>query len=617
MATYTEVFVWGGNKDGQLGLGDNREKWHSVPKHCSFNIQIQHLSCGDSYTALLSSTGHVYTMGSNLSGRLGLNRPQLSHSPAPSLVDGLRNVQGIACGSGQTMAYTDAGELYVWGWNGYGALGTGDMEDRYAATKVEIVSAVKGGACGGRHSVVLGLDGGVLGCGAGEVLGVGRRDTLLRFTAIPLPEPIKQASLGSHHSAFVTVLGRVFTVGENSDGELGIGSRVPCLWPTLVASLDGVSIQKVICTAFTSALTNSGQVYVWGPSPLGVFLTPHHLTPFPRSLLDLSQGLDYGVALDQAGQVWVWGENAEGRLGLGDCASRKVPFPVKSLMETVVREIACGSGFVVALGRDRKPERRKRSSGRETVRVRRTSPGALTVDSARSTARIKPTYGDYDTAASSSRSCSDSPALHLLLQSHISHLATEVQSLQLTLSQTTQALSAEQQARQLLETQLITFQSAPQSLETSQTVQQRKRQEASLKGALSSPISSLQATDDLHTSLLLSDYNDSKGQLARLQRDFGRVQEALDRAEEHNRELVEELDRRSVKKARDYRERSLCMLASPIRPPLADFDPNQLPTFRETGCRPLQDSTDAKASASNPFRRETRSRPGSTDWEQV
>lgn len=147
-------------------------------------------------------------------------------------------------------------------------------------------------------------------------------------------------------------------------------------------------------------------------------------------------------------------------------------------------------------------------------------------------ARIKPTYGDYDTAASSS--CSDSPALHLLLQSHISHLATEVP---------TQALSAEQQARQLLETQLITFQSAPHSLETSQTVQQRKRQEASLKGALSSPISSLQATDDLHTSLLLSDYNDSKGQLARLQRDFGRVQEALDRAEEHNRELVEELDR--------------------------------------------------------------------------
>lgn len=617
MAMYTEVFVWGANKEGQLGLGDNREKWHSVPKHCSFNIQIQHLSCGDTYTALLSTSGHIYTMGSNLHGRLGLNRPQLAHSPAPSLVDGLRNVLGISCGSGQTFAYTEAGELYVWGWNGYGALGTGDLEDRYAATKVEIVGAVKGAACGGRHSVVWGLEGRVMGCGAGEVLGVGRQDTLLRFTAVSFPEPIKQASLGTRHSAFVTVLGRVFTVGDNSEGELGIGSRVTCLWPTLVASLDGVSIQKVTCTAFTSVLANSGQLYIWGPSPLGTFLTPHQLTPFPRPLLDLSQGLDYGVALDQAGQVWVWGENAEGRLGLGDCASRKVPFPVKALMERVVREIGCGSGFVVALGRDMKPQHRKRSSGLETVRVRRTSPGALTMDSARSTSRIKSTCGNYESAASSSRSCADSPALNLLLQSHISQLATEVQSLQLTLKQTTQALSAEQQARQFLETQLITFQSAPQSLETSQTVQPRKQQESSFKDVPSSPLSSLHATDDLHTSLLLSDYDDSKAQLARLKRDFGRVQEALDRAEEHNRELVDELDRRSVKKARDYRERSLCMLASPIRSPLADFDPNQLPTFRETGCRPLQDSTETKGSANNPFRREIRSRPGSIGWEQV
>ena len=630
MATYTEVFVWGANKEGQLGLGKKeREEWHCLPRHCSFNIQIQHLSCGDTYTALLSSSAHVYTMGSNLNGRLGLNRPQLAHSPAPSLVEGLRNVQGISCGSGQTLAHTDTGELYVWGWNGYGALGTGDMEDRYAVTRVEVAIAggVKGEACGGKHSIVWGTEGDVVGCGAGEILGMGKRETLLKFTSIPLPEPIKQASLGANHTAFVTVLGRVFTVGGNSDGELGIGSRVSCLWPSLVASLDGVSIQKVTCTSFTSALTNSGQLYIWGPTPLGLFLTPQRLAPFPRPLLDLSQGPDYGVALDQAGQVWVWGENGEGRLGLGDCAARKIPFPVKALMEKVVREISCGGGFVVALGRDMKPIPHKRPSGIETARVRHTSPGPLiveSVESARSTSRIRPMCGDYESAANSTREChvTDSPALHTLLQSHISQLASEVQSLQQRLSQTTQALASEQQSRQLLETQLITFQSAPQSLETSQSVQQRKRPETALKGEsfeaelqqTASPLPSLHTTSDL---LFLSDYDDSKEQLTRLKRDFSRVQEALERAEEHNRELVEELDRRSVRKARDYRERSLCMLASPIRPPLADFDANQLPTFRETGCRPLQDSIESKESKSNPFRRAPVSRLASAEWDKV
>ena len=218
--------------------------------------------------------------------------------------------------------------------------------------------------------------------------------------------------------------------------------------------------------------------------------------------------------------------------------------------------------------------------------------------------------------------CTDSPALHTLLQSHISQLASEVQSLQQRLSQTTQALASEQQSRQLLETQLITFQSAPQSLETSQSVQQRKRPETALKGEsfeaelqqTASPLPSLHTTSDL---LFLSDYDDSKEQLTRLKRDFSRVQEALERAEEHNRELVEELDRRSVRKARDYRERSLCMLASPIRPPLADFDANQLPTFRETGCRPLQDSIESKESKSNPFRRAPVSRLASAEWDKV
>lgn len=631
MATYTEVFVWGANKEGQLGLGkNNREQWHCLPRHCSFNIQIQHLSCGDTYTALLSSSAHVYTMGSNLNGRLGLNRPQLAYSPAPSLVEGLRNVQGISCGSGQTLAHTDTGELYVWGWNGYGALGTGDMEDRYGVTRVDVVIAggVKGEACGGRHSVVWGSEGNVVGCGAGEILGIALRETLLNFTPIPLPEPIKQASLGVNHTAFVTVLGRVFTVGGNCDGELGIGSRVSCLWPALVASLDGVSVQKVTCTSFTSALTNSGQLYIWGPTPLGLFLTPQRLAPFPRPLLDISQGPDYGVALDQAGQVWVWGENGEGRLGLGDCAARKIPFPVKALMEKVVREISCGGGFVVALGRDMKPISHKCSSAIETARVRHTSPGPLiveSVESARSTSRIKSMCGDYESAATSTRECpvTDSPALHTLLQSHISQLSSEVQSLQQRLAQTTQALTSEQQSKQLLQTQLITFQSAPQSLET--TVQQGKRTETTLKGESfeaelqqaaksSSPFPSLHTTSDL---LFLSDYDDSKEQLNRLKRDYDRVQEALERAEEHNRELVEEMDRRSVRKARDYRERSLCMLASPIRPPLADFDTNQLPTFRETGCRPLQDSIEAKESKSNPFRRTPVRKLASAEWDKV
>lgn len=68
---YNEVYVWGDNTHGQLGLGSlamesrRSETQTSLPKICCFNTVVTKVSCGMAHTIMLSASGHVYSMGSN------------------------------------------------------------------------------------------------------------------------------------------------------------------------------------------------------------------------------------------------------------------------------------------------------------------------------------------------------------------------------------------------------------------------------------------------------------------------------------------------------------------------------------------------------------------------
>ena len=63
---------------------------HKLPKVCSFNILITEVSCGEDHTVFIAeAAGHVYSMGSNAEGKLGVGENTLRHSNVPCLVEGL------------------------------------------------------------------------------------------------------------------------------------------------------------------------------------------------------------------------------------------------------------------------------------------------------------------------------------------------------------------------------------------------------------------------------------------------------------------------------------------------------------------------------------------------
>lgn len=131
MEGYTEIFAWGADHFGQLGLGGKLSgKTYTVPRFCSFNVIIRDVSCGEEHSAFISASGHVYCMGSNSEGRLGIGDKSVRLTSSPCLVERLGSYKAISlsCGWGHTVVVTEQGSAFSWGVGEFGALGTGNTE---------------------------------------------------------------------------------------------------------------------------------------------------------------------------------------------------------------------------------------------------------------------------------------------------------------------------------------------------------------------------------------------------------------------------------------------------------------------------------------------------------
>ena len=88
------------------------------------------ITCGQTSSMAVLENGEVYGWGYNGNGQLGLgnNINQLN----PQRVTGLQGVvvTSVVCGYAHTLAVTDEGSLYAWGANSYGQLGTGQESSR-------------------------------------------------------------------------------------------------------------------------------------------------------------------------------------------------------------------------------------------------------------------------------------------------------------------------------------------------------------------------------------------------------------------------------------------------------------------------------------------------------
>lgn len=145
-----KLFTWGDGDKHRLGHGSRETYLFPTCVSSLIDYNFHQLSCGHTMTIVLTTSGHVFTMGGTAYGQLG--NPS-SDGKVPCLVqDKLVGefVENISCGAYHVAVLTSRSEVFTWGRGANGRLGHGDIEDRRTPTLVEALKDrhVKSISCG-------------------------------------------------------------------------------------------------------------------------------------------------------------------------------------------------------------------------------------------------------------------------------------------------------------------------------------------------------------------------------------------------------------------------------------------------------------------------------------
>lgn len=137
--TGSVVACWGWNMFGQLGNGSGPDS-HTPVVVGGLDAAASDLSAGGSHTCALLETGDVYCWGANDVGQLGVGDRTGRDSPAR--VSGFTApVEQLATGDYHSCALLSTGSVACWGRNTEGQLGTGTREDSLTPQIVDVGGA--------------------------------------------------------------------------------------------------------------------------------------------------------------------------------------------------------------------------------------------------------------------------------------------------------------------------------------------------------------------------------------------------------------------------------------------------------------------------------------------
>jgi alpha-tubulin suppressor-like RCC1 family protein len=315
-----EVYSFGEKIKGQLGRSNGN---YYKPGKINLKEKIISVSCGFEHTILLSDKGRVYSFGDNGYGQLG----RLGNYGIPLPIKSLYHskIISVHCGSFHTVVLSDKGKAYSFGHGGSNQLGrTGDNTipqeiNLFGNKKCIFVS------CGFEHTLLMSTN--------YQICCFGNVNNLASIKKTQLDERIVYAC-GTNHLILLTKSGRVYSFGNNEDGQLGRVSSEQDNAPYIIESMKDKKIIFASCGLYhTILMSQEGKVYSFGKNTGG---------QLGRTIRDLkcnqiksleNKNIVFGTCgnkntflLDgNSGEVYCFGDNTNGQLGLGDTLDREVP----------------------------------------------------------------------------------------------------------------------------------------------------------------------------------------------------------------------------------------------------------------------------------------------------
>ena len=130
------LYAWGFNNYGQLGVNKNDININT-PTIVSGNRKWKKVSAGEFHTLGLTDSNELFGWGRNTTGQLGIGFNSSSKNLEPIRV-GNQTWIDIESGYMSSGAINNNNELYTWGLNNFGQLGIGNTASKNEPTKVNL-----------------------------------------------------------------------------------------------------------------------------------------------------------------------------------------------------------------------------------------------------------------------------------------------------------------------------------------------------------------------------------------------------------------------------------------------------------------------------------------------
>ncbi|XP_031476305.2 uncharacterized protein LOC116247957 [Nymphaea colorata] len=234
---------------------------------------------GPGHSIAVTSSGTVYSFGSNNSGQLGHGTLEEEYRPRQiRSLAGIRIIQAAA-GAGRTMLITDAGQVYAFGKESFGEAEYGGQGAKCVTTP-QLIESLKGifvvqAAIGNFFTAVLSREGNVYTFSWGSDARLGHQtestDVEPRLMGGVLENvPVVQIAAGYCYLLALACQPSgmsVYSVGCGLGGKLGHGCRTDEKQPRLIEQFRTLNLQPAVVAAgawHAAVVGKDGRVCTWG-----------------------------------------------------------------------------------------------------------------------------------------------------------------------------------------------------------------------------------------------------------------------------------------------------------------------------------------------------------------
>jgi hypothetical protein len=333
-----ELYAWGTNSNGRLGLGDTTSR--SSPVQVGALTTWSDISGGSAFSGGVTSDGKLWMWGAGNNGALGQGNTTDYSSPVQ--VGALTTWDRVFSNNFFTYAIKTDGTLWAWGLNSSGQLGQNNLTSYSSPVQVGALTTwARASRAGNAFGHLIKTDGTLWGVGTGAVGALGTGNTTGRSSPVQIGALTDWAlsNAGDTAAVFLKTDGTIWFTGLGNYGINGQGTTTNYSSPVQIGA--GTNWAHIsLCynqgsAEFVAATKTDGTLWAWGNNQFGQLgqgnVTTRSSPVQVGALTDwayASTGGRYCVAIKTDGTLWAWGRNDSGQLGLGDTTDRSSPVQV-------------------------------------------------------------------------------------------------------------------------------------------------------------------------------------------------------------------------------------------------------------------------------------------------